>query len=101
MDETIIQSLRSQIDSIDKSLVELLTKRMELAYQIGREKGKTGQPVTVPGREEEIYHSLEGVQSRFLKPADLKALFTQIIALGRKAGQEGARDTNENKEHSS
>lgn len=92
MDETIIQSLRAQIDRIDKSLVDLLSQRMELAYQIGKEKGKTGQTVTVPVREEEIYHSLEGLNSRFLSTEDLKSLFSQIIALGRKAGEEGARD---------
>ncbi|BFN36222.1 chorismate mutase [Fidelibacter multiformis] len=95
MDETNIQSLRAHIDRIDKSLVDLLSQRMELAYQIGQEKGKTGQPVTVPGREEEIYHSLEGQESRFLTSEDLKSLFAQIIALGRKAGEKGARDVNQ------
>ncbi|MDK2975737.1 MAG: chorismate mutase / prephenate dehydratase [Candidatus Marinimicrobia bacterium] len=95
MDESLIQSLRAHIDRIDKSLVDLLSQRMELAYQIGKEKGKTGQPVTVLAREEEIYHSLEGLNSRFLSSEDLKAIFAQIIALGRKAGEEGAREVNQ------
>ncbi len=100
MENNNIQSLRTQIDAIDKSLVELLSKRMELAYEIGREKGKTNQPVTVPGREEMIYKSLETVQSRFLSPGDLKKLFSLIIALGRNAGIEGSKDIHHEMENS-
>lgn len=100
MENNNIQSLRTQIDAIDKSLVELLSKRMELAYEIGREKGKINQPVTVPEREEMIYKSLETVRSRFLNPGDLKKIFSLIIALGRKAGIEGSKDIHQDMENS-
>ncbi len=98
MEKKAIQTLRSRIDTIDKTLVELLSKRMSLAYEIGREKGKAGKPVTVPGREEEIYRSLESIEDPFLTPEELKEVFSLIISMGRKAGDRGAQEVKEQRE---
>jgi chorismate mutase len=98
MENKTIQSFRSRIDTIDKQLVELLAERLELAYEIGREKGKAGHPVTVPDREEEIYRSLENIKHRFFSPDELKNIFSLIISLGRKAGIKGFRDVTEEME---
>ncbi|MDD5582085.1 MAG: chorismate mutase [Candidatus Marinimicrobia bacterium] len=101
MNNKKIKSLRACIDTLDKSLIDLLLKRMELAYEIGKEKGKAGIPIQVPEREEEIYQSLEKIHSQFIDPDDLKALFSQIIALGRKAGYQGVEEVNKKRKLSS
>ncbi len=91
MNHDIIRSFRTQIDQIDKSIIELLKKRMELAYKIGLEKGKNGQVVTVPEREKEILESLNNVSSPYMSSEDFKTLFSHIILFGRKAGEKGAQ----------
>lgn len=90
MKQENIRFLRTHIDKIDKTIIELLTQRMELAYRIGVEKGRSGQAVTVPEREKEIIESLNNVSSPYITCDDLKILFNHIILLGRKAGEMGA-----------
>jgi|GEM_PF-876782 len=94
MKQENIHSLRSQIDQIDKAIIELLKQRMELAYRIGMEKEKNGQAITVPEREKEIIESLNHVSSQYITCDDLKTLFTHIIQIGRKAGEKGAQAIN-------
>ena len=40
--------LRESIAEVDRSLIELLNRRMELAAEVGRVKIRTGQPILVP-----------------------------------------------------
>lgn len=48
-----IQDYREQIDSIDKQIVELLEKRLDIAGGIGQEKKRQGLPVFDEVREKE------------------------------------------------
>ena len=48
-----LKELRGQIDEIDDQLVELFTKRMEVAAAIGDFKKANNMPVFVPARERE------------------------------------------------
>lgn len=43
-----LAQLRDQIAEVDRSLIELLNRRMELAEQVGREKIEDGRPILVP-----------------------------------------------------
>ncbi len=43
-----LAELRDSIAEVDRSLLELLHRRMELAAEVGREKAGTGQPIMVP-----------------------------------------------------
>jgi len=49
-----LTDIRTQIDEIDHSLVELFCKRMELAGQIAAYKKNNNLPIFVPAREREI-----------------------------------------------
>ena len=49
-----MDTLRQQIDDIDKELQNLLKKRYNIARQIGEEKKRRHLPVHVPEREKEI-----------------------------------------------
>lgn len=46
-----LQSLREQIDQVDKSLLSLLAKRMQLVAEVGEVKNKHGLPIYAPDRE--------------------------------------------------
>ncbi|MBO4510550.1 MAG: chorismate mutase [Lachnospiraceae bacterium] len=48
-----LKELRTEIDIVDKELVELLKKRYDITEQIGEYKAKTGAALFCPEREEE------------------------------------------------
>ena len=56
-----IQQLRTEIDAIDRELVALFTKRMEISAQVADYKKAHDLPIYVPAREREI---LRGVAER-------------------------------------
>ena len=59
-------SMRKQLDRVDRNIVSLLAKRMELARKVGRLKARHGIPIRQPERE--------------------KALLAHRVALGKKKG---------------
>lgn len=46
-----LQGLREQIDQVDKSLLSLLAKRMQLVAAVGEVKNRHGLPIYAPDRE--------------------------------------------------
>lgn len=46
-----LTALRDQIDSVDKALLDLLAKRLELVAEVGEVKSRYGLPIYVPERE--------------------------------------------------
>ena len=46
-----LTALRDQIDEVDKALLDLLAKRLELVAEVGEVKSKYGLPIYVPERE--------------------------------------------------
>ena len=46
-----LQGLREQIDQVDKSLLSLLAKRMQLVAEVGEVKNRYGLPIYAPDRE--------------------------------------------------
>ena len=51
MDNLDLKNVRDQIDAIDQQMVELFSRRMELAGQTGLYKKERGLPLTDPARE--------------------------------------------------
>lgn len=49
-----LKDLRSEIDSLDRELIQLFAKRLELVSQVGKVKHQHGLPVYVPQREVEM-----------------------------------------------
>lgn len=49
-----ISSLRKEIDSVDEEIIELISKRTELAAKIGELKRKDGIPAKDEKREKEV-----------------------------------------------
>lgn len=50
-----LKPLRDEIDRIDKTLLSLLAKRLELVAQVGQVKHEYGLPVYVPEREAKMF----------------------------------------------
>lgn len=45
-----LTALRDQIDDVDKALLNLLAKRLELVAEVGEVKSRFGLPIYVPER---------------------------------------------------
>jgi chorismate mutase/prephenate dehydratase len=80
-----LEQVRGDIDAIDSELVRLLSRRAELAQEIGRIKGKDGKPFFTPERERDIYERLAQVNPGPLQHRQLTAIYREIISAARAA----------------
>ncbi|WP_456465261.1 prephenate dehydratase [Desulfurobacterium sp.] len=80
-----LEELRKQIDRIDKQLIELLSKRAQLAKEVGEVKREKGLPFYVPEREAKILIKLEEMNKQYgvLPPQSIRAIFREIISACR------------------
>ncbi len=80
-----LSAIRKDIDSIDADLVRLLSRRVELAQEVGRVKGRDGRPFFTPERERSIYQSLAEMNPGPMQTRQLIAVFREIISAARAA----------------
>jgi chorismate mutase / prephenate dehydratase len=80
-----IEEIRVEIDSIDNRLVELLSRRAELAQEVGKVKGKDRKPFFTPERERQIYEKLHELNPGPLQGRQLISIFREIISAARAA----------------
>ncbi|MDR1044850.1 MAG: chorismate mutase [Candidatus Adiutrix sp.] len=83
MTEPRLDQLRSEIDRLDRRMLELLKQRAALALAIGRLKKAAGRPVLDPTREAEILARL-GRQARPLSPEAVQNIFKAVIQACRR-----------------
>lgn len=83
MSEEGLAQLRQELNSIDDTLLELLNKRMDLVYEVGKIKAKSGGAIYRPEREKEIIDRLDAVNSGKLNRSAIEALFLEIFAISR------------------
>lgn len=76
-----LKQLRDQIDTIDDELLRLVSRRAELAQQIG--KLKKGDVIYRPEREAQILARIQKHNSGPISDAHIKQLFTEIMSLCR------------------
>jgi chorismate mutase/prephenate dehydratase len=72
--------LRQEIDSIDKSLHDLLMRRAEIVGEIGRRKASDGGPTFRPAREAQLLRRLLARHQGSLPRAVLVRLWREIIS---------------------
>ena len=75
--------LRSQIDTIDRELVDRMNQRAELAQQIGHLKQSSGQQTYDPSREETVLERVTGSNKGPLSNDSLKAVYRELISGSR------------------
>lgn len=80
-----LEQVRQDIDGIDRDLVDLLSRRAELAKEIGRIKGLDQKPFFTPEREREIYERLAEINPGPLQNRQIVSIFREIISAARAA----------------
>ena len=53
-----LDHIRHQIDSIDRSLLDLLSQRADLVHEVGQIKKRDGLQIYAPEREESLLRKL-------------------------------------------
>ena len=87
-----LNELRREIDGIDRELVKLFEKRMEVSAQIGAYKASRGMPVLDAVREEEKLAAVRALASSGKNADYVEQLFRDIFVISRSAQN---RDTAE------
>ena len=75
-----LDEIRKDIDQVDRQLVDLLSRRTELAMEVGRVKGRDGKPFFTPERERAVYERLMSINPGPLLPKQLKSIYREIIS---------------------
>ena len=76
--------IRDKLDVIDREIVELYQKRMELCGEVARDKIRTGKKVFDPVREAQKLDSVSAmVKTDFDKQA-VRELYQQLMTLSRR-----------------
>ncbi len=79
-----LTDIRAEIDSIDKGILDLFTKRMELACQVAEYKISTGKQVYDKAREDDKLEKLSSYVDGDFNVQAVKELYTQIMSISRK-----------------
>lgn len=66
-----LNKLRTQIDQVDRQLLQLLAQRLELVKQVGEVKHQQGLPIYVPEREAEMLNARRAEAETLGVSADL------------------------------
>lgn len=80
-----LDRIRAEIDGVDSELVRLLSRRVELAQEVGRVKGKDGAPFFTPERERQIHERLGEINPGPMTTRQLRAVFREIVSAARAA----------------
>ena len=81
--DDLFKELRDGIDAVDTELLRLLSRRMELAREVGKIKAEKGLPLFHPGREEAVYERLTKANPGPLTDEALRSIYREIIAASR------------------
>lgn len=79
-----LKQLRELLDEIDKKIVELYEKRMEVSKGVAQYKMSTGKPVLDRTREEEKLRKVMAATHTDFNKQGVKELFEQIMSTSRK-----------------
>lgn len=79
-----LSEIRKEIDSIDRQLVDLFEKRMELCRNVAEYKIETGKKVLDPKREKEKLENIAGMVGNPENAYAVRDLFAQIMSNSRK-----------------
>ena len=77
-----INELRVEIDKVDKGLLELFTKRMEISADIAEYKSKNGMPIYDPARERQKLYDIAEKSSEDMR-IYTSALYSLLFDLSR------------------
>ena len=67
-----LDEIRVDIDQVDQELIRLLSRRAELAIEVGKTKGLDGKPFFTPERERAIFEKISNTNPGPLLPKQLR-----------------------------
>ena len=79
-----LKELRDEIDSIDRQIVELFEKRMDICQKVAEYKIRTGKKVFDRTREQAKIDTVKGLTRSEFNRHGIEELFQQIMAMSRK-----------------
>lgn len=83
--ESELEQLRSEIDAVDRSIVDALVERVRIARRIGDLKEAAGQPVLDPSREAAVVRrAAERAREVGLDEEAVRELFWRLVGLSRR-----------------
>lgn len=82
-DQMDISDWRKKIDELDEQIVELISKRAEVAKAIGDLKRKTKSPVYEPGREQAVFDHVRAANHGPLGDTEMQHVYERIIDVMR------------------
>ena len=79
-DDKRLAPIREQIDKLDLEILETLTKRANLALEVGKIKHETGAPVLRPERELQVIRGMVESNKGPLKAESISAIWKEIMS---------------------
>ncbi len=80
MNDFSLSDLRDSISEVDRALIELLRRRMELAAQVGRVKAERGLPIVVRDVEDRVLvRARQSAEACGVSESVMEAVFSAII----------------------
>ena len=76
-------ALRESITTVDREIIALVNRRLELVRKLRRHKLARGYPLVDPGREAWLLNHLCETNTGELSDAGVRALAEQVIELGK------------------
>jgi len=81
--------LREEIEAVDRSIIELIARRVELAREVGRAKRAAGLPTLDPAREAAVVRRAGQIAREVgIEDEDVRYIFWHLIGLARRAQNE-------------
>lgn len=79
-----LRALRSEIDRIDRALLDALAARMAVVARIGALKRRSAAPMVDPAREDEMHRVRRAFGASLgLAEGECRAFFDAVLALSR------------------
>jgi chorismate mutase/prephenate dehydratase len=83
-----LNELRKEIDAVDRQIVELFEKRMEISERIAAFKQEKGMQVRDEEREEEKIRQVQKLTHTDFNRQHIEELYTLLMSLSRKLQEE-------------
>lgn len=78
-----LAALRQKLNDIDREIIKLFEKRMDVSRAVAAYKLKNGLPVLDAGREEQVLNTRVEMLSDKMLESSCRELFTEIMRLSR------------------
>jgi len=75
-----LESLRNEIDKIDRQVVNLLNQRVHTAAEIGKIKTAMGVDPYDPAREAQVFSKIEDLSKGPMREDSLKTIYREVIS---------------------